>query len=121
MLHLEAVSDRRPARIRGRSQRTQSIGTKLTVAEEADVLAASQAAGKVPSEWVRDLIIRELRPGSSPVLLPEILGVRLLLVNVLRPLVLGQKLTAETFDRLLDEIGTAKFELASKLLTDGRR
>ncbi len=54
-------------------------------------------------------------------MLTEILGVRLLLVNVLRPLAAGQKVTPETFDRLLNEISTAKHELAQKLMSERRR
>lgn len=85
--------------MKGRSQRTQSIGTKLTLQEESDVLSAAEKEGKVPSEWVRDVIMRELRSSSgADMFLAEILGVRLLLANVLRPLVAGQKLSAEAFD-----------------------
>jgi hypothetical protein len=53
--------------------------------------------------------------------LAEVLGIRLLLVNVLRPLAAGQKLTPEAFDKLLDEIGTAKYELAGKITSERRR
>jgi hypothetical protein len=54
--------------------------------------------------------------------LAEILGVRLLLVNVLRPLAAGQRVTPEAFDKLLDEISNAKHELAGKLSTSmGRK
>ncbi len=56
---------------------------------------------------------------SNP-MLTEVLGVRLLLVNVLRPLAAGQKMTLEVFDKLLDEISTAKHELAGKLASEGR-
>jgi hypothetical protein len=57
--------------------------------------------------------------GPHPdVSLAEVLGVRLLLVNVLRPLASGQKLSPEAFDKLLDDISKAKHELASKLLTE---
>ncbi len=50
-----------------------------------------------------------MRGGSaSDPSLAEILGVRLLLVNVLRPLAAGQRLTPEAFDKLLDEISEAK-------------
>jgi len=49
--------------------------------------------------------------------LAEILGVRLLLVNVLRPLAAGQRLTPAAFDKLLDQISDAKHQLASKLAT----
>jgi hypothetical protein len=54
-------------------------------------------------------------------LLAEVLGVRLLLVNVLRPLAAGQKLGAEAFDKLLDGIGATKYELATKLIAERRR
>lgn len=118
----QAIADRRSSRLRGRSQRTQSIGTKLTLQEESDTLSAAESSGKVPSEWVRDLIIRELQGSSTAdALLAEVLGVRLLLVNVLRPLAAGQKLSPEAFDKLLDGIGATKYELASKLATERRR
>jgi hypothetical protein len=42
-------------------------------------------------------------------------------VNVLRPLAAGQKITPEAFDKLLDEIGSAKHELAGKLAVEGRK
>ena len=68
---------------------------------------------------MRDVILRELRPGIAPDLhLAEVLGVRLLLVNVLRPLASGQKLSPEAFDKLLDDISKAKHELAGKLLAE---
>jgi hypothetical protein len=118
----EAATRRRASRLKGRSQRTQSVGTKLTLQEESDVLSAAENAGKVPSEWVRDLIMRELQTSSTAdAFLAEVLGVRLLLVNVLRPLAAGQKLSAEAFDKLLDDIGSTKYELATKLVTEQRR
>jgi len=122
MLTNQAATSRRSSRLKGRSQRTQSVGTKLTPQEESDVLAAAENDGKVPSEWVRDLIMRELRTSSAAdAMLAEVLGVRLLLVNVLRPLASGQKLSAEAFDKLLDDIGATKYELATKLVAERRR
>lgn len=118
----EAIPTRRSSRLKGRSQRTQSVGTKLTVQEETDVLAAAESAGMVPSEWVRSLIMRELKTSTTgDPFLAEVLGVRLLLVNVLRPLAVGQKLSAEAFDKLLDDIGATKYELATKFVTELRR
>lgn len=122
MLTSQPTISRRSSRLKGRSQRTQSVGTKLTPQEESDVLSASESAGKVPSEWVRDLIMRELRTSSTvDATLAEVLGVRLLVVNVLRPLALGQKLSSEAFDKLLDDIGATKYELATKLVAERRR
>jgi hypothetical protein len=95
---------------------------KLTE-EEARLLDEVATAKGVPrSEWMRDAILRELQP--TPInyaALSEILGVRLLLVNVLRPLAAGQKLTPEAFDKLLDEISTAKHDLARKLMSERGR
>jgi hypothetical protein len=39
-------------------------------------------------------------------------------VNVLRPLAAGQKMTPEAFDKLLENISTAKYELAGKLAAE---
>lgn len=95
---------------------------KLTE-DEARLLDKLATAKGVPrSEWMRDVILRELRLAPmNDLSLAEILGVRLLLVNVLRPLAAGQRLTPEAFDKLLDEIGTAKHELAGKLAYEKRR
>lgn len=96
---------------------------KLTQ-EEARLLDKVAAAEGIPrSEWMRNAILHELRsqPTASEPSLAEILGVRLLLVNVLRPLAAGQNMTPETFDKLLDEIGKAKYELAGKLSSERRR
>jgi hypothetical protein len=95
---------------------------KLTLDEARLLDEVSTAKGVPRSEWMRDVILRELRPGAAPdVLLAEVLGVRLLLVNVLRPLATGQKLTPEGFDKLVDDISRAKYELATKLTTEKRR
>lgn len=115
----------RPVRrgsLRGRESRNQTLSTKLTETEYRSVEAASSGDGKTSGEWVRDLIMRELRSSSEgDAFLAEILGVRLLLVNVLRPLAAGQKLSPEAFDKLLDDIGSTKRDLAAKLIAERRR
>ena len=118
MLLNHSETDRRKGAVRGRESRNQSLNTKLTATEFAAVERTAAANGCALGEWVRDVILRELRKGSaSDPSLAEILGVRLLLVNVLRPLAAGQKHTPEAFDRLLDEISDAKHNLAAKLAT----
>jgi hypothetical protein len=95
---------------------------KLTAEEARSVDEVATANGVARSEWMRDAILRELRGApASDASLAEILGVRLLLVNVLRPLAAGQKLTPEAFDKLLDSISSAKHELAGKLTSEKRR
>ena len=98
------------------------VTAKLTKEERKAVTDFAQSQGLARGQWIRDVILAELR-GARPndASLAEILGVRLLLVNVLRPLAAGQKLTSEAFDKLLDEISTAKHELACKLVSEKRR
>ena len=99
------------------------VTAKLTKDERGKVTEFAKSQGLARGEWIRDVILREVREASAgDPSLAEILGVRLLLVNVLRPLAAGQRLTPEAFDKLLDEISEAKHELADKLgTTAGRR
>ena len=92
------------------------VTAKLTKEELDRVTEFAKSQGRARGEWIRDVILKEMRNGSgSDPFLAEILGVRLLLVNVLRPLAAGQRLTPEAFDKLLDEISEAKHALAGKL------
>ena len=121
MLLNHSETDRRKGAVRGRESRNQSLNTKLTRTEFAAVEVAAAAHGSALGEWVRDVILREIRGESADPSLAEILGVRLLLVNVLRPLAAGQRLTPEAFDKLLDEISEAKHALAGKVAASARR
>jgi hypothetical protein len=98
------------------------VTAKLTKEELGKVTEFARSRGLARGEWIRDVILKEMREGSaSDPSLAEILGVRLLLVNVLRPLAAGQRLAPEAFDRLLDEISEAKHQLAGKLGTSAGR
>jgi hypothetical protein len=110
--------------LRGRESRNQTLSTKLTETEYRTVERASSADGKTTGEWLRDLTLRNLRSGANDtelIALSEIVGVRLLLVNVLRSLGTGQRMTAEAFDKLVNEIGSTKYDLAAKLIAERRR
>ena len=122
MLLNPSETDRKKGAVRGRESRNRSLNTKLTPTEFAAVERAAVANGCALGEWARDVILQELREESaSDPSLAEILGVRLLLVNVLRPLAAGQRLTPEAFDKLLDEISEAKHALAGKLAVSAGR
>jgi len=98
------------------------VTAKLTKEELGKVTEFAKSQGLARGEWIRDVILTELRKVSaSDPTLAEILGVRLLLVNVLRPLAAGQRLAPEAFDRLLDEISEAKHSLAGKLAASAGR
>jgi hypothetical protein len=103
-------------------KRVFPVTAKLTKEERASITEFARSQGLARGEWIRDVILREIRGASaSDPSLAEILGVRLLLVNVLRPLAVGQRLTPEAFDKLLDEISEAKHSLAEKLAASAGR
>ena len=98
------------------------VTAKLTKDERGRVTEFARSQGLARGEWIREVILREVHGASaSDPSLAEILGIRLLLVNVLRPLAAGQRLTPEAFDKLLDEISEAKHQLAGKLAASAGR
>jgi hypothetical protein len=98
------------------------VTAKLTKEELGRVTEFARSQGLARGEWIRGVILKEMRKGSaSDLSLAEILGVRLLLVNVLKPLATGQRLAPEAFDKLLDEISEAKHALAGTLAASAGR
>src|ERR1700680_5246753 len=84
--------------------RNATVCLKLTEQEVQLLDQIATAKGMARSEWMRDVILRELRGNSdNDPSLAEILGVRLLLVNVLRPLAAGQGVTAEGIGQMSAE------------------
>ncbi len=109
----DAVSDKDRA-----LTRVFPVTAKLTKEERGKVTEFARSQGLARGEWMRNVILRALHGvPAADATLSEILGVRLLLVNVLRPLAAGKNLAPEAFDKLLDEIGAAKHQLAAKLVT----
>ena len=94
--------------------RTKSIGFKVSEEEYARLETAAQASGRTLGEWCREVILRGGSASEDPAL-AEIIGVRLLLVNVLGPVAAGEKVTPEKFNQLLDQISETKHQLAAKL------
>jgi predicted HicB family RNase H-like nuclease len=93
--------------------RTKSIGFKVSEEEYAQLETAAQASGQTLGEWCRETILRGV--ASYDPALAEIIGVRLLLVNVLGPVAAGEKVTPERFNQLLDQISETKHQLAAKV------
>src|ERR1700690_4325997 len=79
--------------------RLVGVTTKLSSREVADIERLAKRRGQQRGELIRRLILDELtRDSSEPTAsaeLSEIIGIRLMLMNVLKPLATGQKLTPE--------------------------
>ena len=102
------------------ANRVCPLTVKFTQSEHRLVTEHANQIGQARSEWVREVILRELTkssetPDAGPIL-TEIVGLRMLLHNILKPLIGGQKMTPETFDALAQHVKREKVQAAIELL-----
>ena len=103
------------------SQRTKSIGTKVTPEEYARV---QTLAGEQPiSEWVRAALLKATDPvPADSIMLAELLALRTILLNLHFHVCSGTLLTAETMQRLIERADQDKRQQAeARLATADRR
>ena len=96
-----------------------SVSTRLTRKEARNLDDLAKSRGVQRGELIRKLILDELElakvAGTAAVAsieLAEIMGIRLMLTNLFRPLATGQKLTPEAFDNMLAEVKKRKRSVA---------
>jgi hypothetical protein len=105
--------------------RLKSAGTKLNQQELRNLGVLAKRRGVRPGELIRKLILDELARDAGTVAptteLTEIMGIRLMLTNLFRPLATGQKLTPEGFDNMVAEVKKRKRSVAEDALQDLER
>jgi Ribbon-helix-helix protein, copG family len=105
--------------------RESSVSTRLTRKETRDLDALAKSRGVQRGELIRKLIrdelAREVGTSAASTELTEIMGIRLMLTNLFRPLATGQKLTPEAFDNMVAEIKKRKRSVAEDALQDLER
>jgi hypothetical protein len=105
--------------------RLKSAGTKLNQQELHNLGALAKRRGVRPGELIRKLILDELARDAGAVAasteLTEIIGIRLMLTNLFRPLATGQKLTPEAFDNMVAEVKKRKRSVAEDAMQDLER
>jgi hypothetical protein len=107
------------------SFRLTNVSSKLSRSEAEDLDLLAKKHGQQRGEFIRRLILDELarekgEPAASPEL-SEIIGIRLMLTNVLKPLATGQKLTPEVFDGIMVEVKKRKRAVAVEAQLDLER
>jgi hypothetical protein len=102
-------------RSQGRERRSRSFGTKLTRAEEAELYQAAKAEGKYAGEWARDVLLREARRSQDDALFTELVATRLLLVNLLKPMLLGKPVPENWITEAMNGVRAAKHKAAADL------
>jgi len=97
-----------------RDSRSRSLGTKLTLAEEKEMARAAAAAGKSASEWAREVLLREARRSDDPLFI-ELIATRMVLLNLLKPLAMGQIVSPEDFIRISASVRSDKRKVAYEI------
>ena len=107
------------------SFRLTNVSSKLSRSETERFDALAKRRGQQRGELIRRLILDELsRDGGEPAAsaeLSEIVGLRLMLTNVLKPLATGQKLTPEVFDGIMTEVKKRKRAVAIEARQEAER
>ena len=120
MTLLSTESQQSHRKVRGREKRNMTLNTKLTELEFAEVEQFCEARNVAFGEWVREVVLREVRGSEDRLgtvtLLGEITGLRLLLINTLEPLLRGEKMTPEQFKEMLRYVKTNKRKAAADVL-----
>jgi hypothetical protein len=104
-------------RVRGREKRNITLNTKLTRTEYAEVERHCGSLGLDFGEWLRGMVLREVRNDAGRLaLMGEVTGLRLLLVNALEPLLRGENMSAEQFKEMLRYVKANKRKAAEDTL-----
>jgi hypothetical protein len=102
--------------------RTRSAGAKVTDAEYAQLEALAQARGLTLGEWCRQVLLAQLVPSLATTpekaILSEILGLRMIVINLLRALGSGCLLTTDKTQEIIDWADGEKLATAVECLQE---
>jgi hypothetical protein len=100
--------------------RNRSAGAKVTDEEYAQLELLAQARGLTLGEWCREVLLARIdRNAPAPVeqtLLAEILGLRMIVLNLLRTIGRGENLTEEKMQQIIQWADDQKNPTAKGLL-----
>jgi hypothetical protein len=103
--------------------RNRSAGTKVTDEEYAQLESLAQARGVTVGEWCREVLLAQLDSNvPTPVeqtLLAEILGLRMIVLNLFRALGNGEKLTEDKIREIVRWADGEKVVTAKSCLKTG--
>ena len=102
--------------------RTRSAGAKVTDEEYAQLETLAQKRGLTLGEWCRDVLLSQLKPSVARLpeetILAEVLGLRMIMINLLRDLGNGETLTQEKVQKVIRWADTEKPTTAVERLRD---
>jgi hypothetical protein len=103
-------------RLKSGNRRTQTVGARVSLAEEQELIAAANRQGLNISEWSRGVLLSSARSPQGDAVFTELVGTRMLLVNLLKPLVLGEKVTASWITEAMRMVRKEKHKAAQEVM-----
>ncbi len=107
--------DIRLARSTGRSGRDRMANARVTAIEQRELHNAARARGKSLSEWAREILLQEARRSDDDPLFTELIATRMILLNLLKPLAMGQVVTPDDFARISATVRNDKRKVAQEI------
>jgi len=113
-IHFDIAERLRPKR--GRDPRSESFATRLTKSELAELSRSAEANGKTVREWSRDVLLKEARRAQEDVLFTELVAMRMLMLNLFKPLLVGKPVSQEWLTEMMAVIRREKRKAAQEVL-----
>ena len=80
------------------------------------MIAAANRDGRNISEWSRDVLLREARGPHDDALFTELVATRMLLVNLIKPLILGEKVSPAWITEAMTMVRKDKYKAARDVM-----
>ncbi len=103
-------------RSQGRTGRTYSANVKLTRTELSELEAVAKLQQKAVGEWAREVLMREARRVECDPVLTEVIATRMLMVNLLKPLVMGKTVSQEWITEAMAAVRKGKRKAAQEVM-----
>ncbi len=88
---------------------------RVTEEEHGVLLTAARSDGKALGEWAREILLREACRSADDPLFTELIATRMILLNLLKPLAMGQVVTPEDFTRISATVRSDKRKVAREI------
>jgi uncharacterized protein (DUF1778 family) len=102
-------------RLKSGALRTRTIGARVTETEEEELIAAAKRSGQNVSEWTRDILLNAARTAKEDAIFTELIATRLLLVNLLKPMLLGEPVPENWITDATNGVRGVKHKAAAEL------
>lgn len=106
----------RQTRAVGRTGRDRMANARVTDAERQELHSAARSKGMSLSEWSREVLLREARRNDDDALFTELIATRMLMVNLLKPLILGKQVSQDWITEAMAAVRREKRKAARELM-----